>query len=184
MEYLLTKFASAEAGAEAASDSNFFQALGIDWTLLVIQTLAFLVLLIFLAKVVYPPLTRMLEKRDEDIEAGVKAAAEAEKKAESTKEEVEKLLKQARTEAKEIVTIAKEEATASLEAADEKAKARAERIVADAQAQIEKDVLAAKKVLHNETLELVTLATEKVVGKTISAKVDEGIIASAVKEAK
>jgi len=180
MEYLLTNFAS----AEAETGGSFFEVLGIDWQLLVIQTLAFLVLLVFLAKVVYPPLTRMLEKREEDIEASVKAAAEAEKKADAAKEEVEKLLKTARDEAKEIVATAKEEATASLEAADARAKDRAERIVADAQQQIEKDVLAAKKAIHNETLDLVALATEKVVGKTVSAGVDEKIIASAVKEAK
>lgn len=178
MNVILTNMAS------GASEGGFFEALGIDGKLLLIQTVAFLVLLWFLAKFVYPPLTRMLEKRDADIEAGVQAAAEAEKKADEAKDEVAKLLKQARQEASEIVSTAKEEATAALEKADAKSKERAERIVADAQAQIEKDVLSAKKALHNETLELVTLATEKVVGKTVSAKVDDAVIAAAVKGVK
>ncbi len=172
------------ASAEGATEGGFFEALGIDWTLLAIQTVAFLVLLWFLAKFVYPPLTRMMEKRDADIEAGAKAAASAEKKADEAKAEVAKLMKQARLDASEIVTTAKEEATAALEKADAKSKDRAERIVADAHAQIEKDVEAAKKALHNETLELVALATEKVVGKTISAKIDDAVMVAAVKEAK
>lgn len=179
MNAILTNLASAEA-----TNSGIFEVLGIDWTLLAIQTLAFLVLLWFLAKFVYPPLTRSLEKRDADIEAGVKAAAEAEKKAADTKAEIAKLLKKARQEASEIVTTAKEEATASVEAADAKSKARAERIVADAHVQIEKDIVAAKKALHNETLNLVALATEKVVGKAVSDKVDDTVIAAAIKEAK
>lgn len=170
--------------AAAPTDAGLFETLGIDWTLLVIQTLAFLVLLFFLAKVVYPPLTKMLDKREAAIEAGVQAAQAAEKKADEANAKVDELLKKARKEATEIVSTAKEEATASMQAADAKSKERAERIIADAQSQIEKDVLAAKKVLHNETLELVAQATEKVVGKTVSAKIDDAVIATAIKEAK
>ncbi len=181
MQEILTNMASAEA---AAQEKDFFTALGIDWQLLIIQTVAFLVLLWFLAKFVYPPLTRMLEKRDEAIEAGVRAASEAEKKAAATQDETAKLLKQARKEATDIVSTAKDEAAAIAASADVKAKERAERLVADAHAQVEKDIVAARKALHNETIELVAMATEKVVGETISAKVDSGIIAAAVKDAR
>jgi F-type H+-transporting ATPase subunit b len=177
---LLTIMAEAASGHEP----SFFEALGIDWQLLVLQTIAFLILLWFLAKFVYPPLTRMLDKREADIEAGVKAARDAEEKAKETKDEVEKLLKKARSEASDIVVTAKEEAAATVEAADANAKVRAERIVTDAHEQIEKDVLAARKVLRDETLSLVAAATEKVVGKTVDAKVDKSIIESAVREAK
>lgn len=181
MQEILTNMASAEA---AAQEKDFFTALGIDWQLLIIQTVAFLVLLWFLAKFVYPPLTRMLEKRDEAIEAGVRAASEAEKKAAATQDETAKLLKQARKEATDIVSTAKDEAAAIAASADVKAKERAERLVADAHAQVEKDIVAARKALQNETIELVAMATEKVVGETISAKVDSGIIAAAVKDAR
>lgn len=181
---MLTVMAEAakEVSAERAQP-GFFEALGIDWRLLVLQTIAFLVLLWFLGKFVYPPLTKMLEKREEDIEAGARAAHEAEKKADEAKAEVAKLLKEARKEASEIVVTAKEEATAAIEAADNKAKTRAEQIVADAHDQIEKDVAAAKKALHNETLSLVAEATEKVLGKTIDSKVDNSVISAALKEA-
>lgn len=179
MQEILTNFGSAEV---AAQEKDFFGALGIDWQLLIIQTVAFLVLLWFLAKFVYPPLTRMLEKRDEAIEAGVKAASEAEKKAASAQEETAKLLKKARKEASDIVATAKDEAAAMAASADAKAKERAERLVADAHSQVEKDVVAARKMLHNETIDLVAMATEKIVGKTVNAKVDSDIIASAVKD--
>lgn len=181
MQEILTNVASAEA---AAQEKDFFSALGIDWQLLIIQTVAFLVLLWFLAKFVYPPLTKMLEKRDEAIEAGVKAASEAEKKAASAQEETAKLLKQARKEASDIVATAKDEAAAMATSADAKAKERSERLIADAHAQVEKDVEAARKALHNETIELVAMATEKVVGKAVSAKVDGDIIAGVIKDAR
>ena len=180
MHEILTNMAS----TAGESEKDFFAALGIDWQLLIIQTLAFLVLLWFLAKFVYPPLTRSLQKRDEVIEAGVEAAKTAEKQAGEARAEMAKLLKEARKEASDIVATAKEEAAASVSVADAKSKERAERLLNDAHAQIEKDIDAAKKALHNETLELVALATEKVVGKTIDAKADKAVIAAAVKEAK
>lgn len=176
---LLTQFA-----AENASQENVFSALGIDWKMLIFQIIGFVILVWLLSKYVYPVLIKTVDARQAEFEASSKAAQEAEKKAEETKAEVEKLLHQARRQAADIVTTAKEEATAAIEAADSKAKARADHIVADAHEQIAKDVVAARKALHNDTIELVAAATEKVLGKTVTPKVDDSLIASAIKEAK
>lgn len=171
------------ASAEPAS-SNLFVALGIDWKMLIFQALGFVVLVWLLGKFVYPVLMKTVDARQAEIEASTKAAVQAEKKAAKAEEDIAKLMKKARAEASEIVTTAKEEANAAIEAAESKAKQRGERLLADAQDQIGKDVIAAKKALHNETLDLVALATEKVVGKTVSPKVDAAVISAAVKEAK
>ena len=177
---LLAQFAA----AETAPSGDLFTALGIDWKMLVFQLIAFVVLVWLLGKFVYPSLMKAVDKRQADIEASSKAAETAREQADKTKDEVEKLLKQARRDASDILATAKEEANSVVEAADAKAKARAEHIVTEAQEQLQKDIVAARKALHNETLELVALATEKVVGKTVSAKVDKDIVAAAVKEAK
>lgn len=175
----LTQFAEAGAGK-----SDIFSALGIDWKMLVFQIIAFVVLVWLLGKFVYPVLMKTVDKRQEEIEASTKAAEEAKQHASKAEADVEKLLKEARREATDIVSTAKKEAAAAVEKAESKSKTRAERIIAEAHEQLEKDVVAARKALHNETLELVTLATEKVVGKTVNAKVDEGVVSAAVKEAK
>lgn len=177
---LLTQFAST---AEPAS-GDVFAALGIDWKMLIFQVIAFVILVWLLGKFVYPILMKTVDARQAEIEASSKAAAEAEKQASEAKASVEKLMKQARREASDIVTTAKEEAAAAIEAAEAKSKVRAERIVADAHAQIDKDIVAAKKALHNETLELVALATEKVVGKTVTPKIDNAIVSDAIKGVK
>lgn len=173
-----------QVAAAGPSEGGIFGALGIDWKMLIFQIIGFLILVWLLGKYVYPVLMKTVDARQAEIEAGAKAAMEAEKKANQAKDEIEKLLRQARQDATEIVTTAKEEAAAAVEAADAKAKTRAERIVADAHDQLEKDIITAKKALHNETMSLVALATEKVVGKTVSAKVDDSVIATALKEAK
>lgn len=171
-----TTFAEAPGG-------NMFTSLGIDPKMLIFQGVAFLILVVVIAKWVMPPLIKAVDDRQAKFEASTKAADEAEKKAQEAEVKIEKLLVTARKEATDIVATAREEASAALEAADSKAKSRAEAIVANAHDQTQKDVLAAKKALRNETVDLVALATEKVIGKTVSAKVDDQLINSAVKEA-
>lgn len=173
-----------QLGATEAASGGVFSALGIDVGMLIFQAVAFIILVWVLGKYVYPIFMKVVDERQAKIEESTAAAEEAEKKAVEAKASIEKLMKQARKEASEIVVTAKEEAAAALEAAESKSKARAEQIVADAHAQIDKDILAAKKALHNETLELVALATEKVIGKTVTAKVDNDVVAAAVKGVK
>jgi len=175
MNYPLQQFA-------ASSSGDVFSALGIDWKMLLIQGIAFLILVYVLAKWVFPVLMKTVDARQEAIEAGQKAAEEAEQKAADAQEEVQKALKEARAEARDIVTTAKDEATAMIADSESKAKSRAEKIVKDAHDELEKDVIAARKTLHNDTIDLVALATEKVVGKTVNKDVDKKIIASAVKD--
>lgn len=171
------------AAAEAAK-GDVFSALGIDWMMLIFQVIAFIILVWLLAKFVYPWLMKSVDERQSAIDAAAKASAAAQADAAEAEARIKKLLTEARTEADDIVASAKLEAGASLSATEAKAKKRADQIVADAHSQISKDVVAAKQALHNETLELVTLATEKILGQAVSGAVDEKIITRAVKEAK
>lgn len=173
--------------ATAATDtegSDLFASLGIDWTMLLLQSIAFLILLALLSKFVFPVLMKMIDDREAKIAEGQKAAEEATKQAEATKGDVAKLLKEARKEAAEIVATAKDQANKMASDSDKKAKERAERIVAAAHEDITKKVDAARKTLRNETLELVAQATEKVAGSAVSKTVDEKQIEAAVKGAK
>ena len=166
-------FINTFATAETAGKADLFASIGVDWKLLVLQTIAFLILLWFLKKYVYPPLVTMLDKREQEVVAAAEAARE---------DETKKLLDEARSEAKEIVSTAKGEADALVASAEAKSKAQAERVVAAAQSEIAKEVIAAKKALHNETVELVARATEKVVGKTVDARLDNAVIEESLKE--
>lgn len=178
----LRQFAATEAAA--AENSDIFSALGIDWMMLIFQIVAFIILVLLLGKFVYPWLMKSVDERQEKITAASKAAAEAQAAAVDAEARVEKLLKKARIEASEIVATAKLESANAVAASEEKAKKRSDQIIADAQTEIQKEVAAAKTLLHNETIELVALATEKVVGKAVSSKIDESLIADAIKAVK
>lgn len=177
----LRQFASTET---TAASSDIFSALGINWMMLIFQIVAFLILVVLLGKFVYPWLIKSVDERQDKINAASKAASEAQTAVADAEARVEKLLKQARVEAADIVATAKLESATALAASEDKAKKRADQIIKDASTEIQKEVLAAKATLHNETLELVALATEKVAGKAVSSKVDEEIIKASIKAVK
>ena len=187
---ILTQFAHGEethevaAAATEAASSDIFTALGIDWKMLILQIVAFLILVFLLGKFVYPWLMKSVDERQAKIEAATKAAEEAKEAASQAEERTAALLHEARKEAAEIVSTARLESAAALSASEEKAKKQAERIAADAKEQIQKEVIAAKKALYSETLELVATATEKVVAGALDSKANEAVIAKAIKETK
>lgn len=178
---LFTQFASETTGAKSASPID---ALGIDVKLLVFQIIAFAILVWVLSRFVFPVLMRAVDERQKAIDESLQAAHAAEKNAAAAQAKIDEMLKSARAEAGDIVTTAKDEASAMVARAEEKSRAQAEHIVAEARESIGKEIVAAKKALHNETIELVAQATEKVVGKSVDAKVDKTVIADSLKETK
>ncbi|EDK72648.1 ATP synthase F0, B subunit [candidate division TM7 genomosp. GTL1] len=172
------------AATESHGSSGLFEALGINWQLLGLQALAFVILVVLLGKFVYPKLIGAIDAREKAIFESLEAAQQAESKAEEVEEKVKKLLTEARKEAADIVAVAKKEAAAEVGAAEAKAKKRAEHIVAEAQEQLGQEVNKARLVLRKETTELVALATEKIVREKVDADRDAKLIEAALKEAK
>ena len=175
--------------AEAASTSHgangdIFSALGIDWKLLILQIIAFIILVWLLGKFVYPWLMKSVDERQKNIEEAAKAAKKAQESAAESQVETAQLLAEARKEAADIVSTAKLEAADMVLVSEAKAKASAEKIVADAQAQISKDIDKARRELHDETIALIALATEKLIRQKLDKKADEALIVELLKKAK
>ena len=168
----------------AEANQDIFSALGIDWRLLILQVVAFLILVWLLGKFVYPWLMKSVDERQKNIEEAAKAAKQAQESAAESEAETAELLATARKEAAEIVATAKTEAADIASTSEERARSSAEKIVADAHAQVSKDIEKARRELHDETLELIALATEKIVRKKLDKKADEALIVEALKEAK
>ena len=179
MKYILLQFANASGG-----ESDLFGSLGINWKMLLLQLVAFLILLAILKKWVYPPLVAMLDKRDAQIRESAELAQSAKKEAEAAGEKTAKLLKEARKEATDIVTTARDEATNIVETAHKKATDKADALVESARDEILKEVESAKRALYNDTLELVAEATGAVLGEKVDAKTDSRLIERAIKEAR
>lgn len=178
MSYSLIQIASAETG-----NKDLFSVLGIDWRLLILQSIAFLILVLLLRKFVYPPLLKSLDNRQKIIEESLQAAKKTEENAAKAQNDIDKSLKKAQTEASEILATAKAEASARIEEAEQKAKIRAERLTQKAHEQLQQDIEIARKTLRKDTVELVAMATEKIVRQKIDAKSDQEVINSVLEEA-
>lgn len=180
MEQLI-QFAATETHQ---AEGDLLAALGIDWKLLVVQIISFLILVALLKRFVYPALNKALDEREKSIAASVEAAENARKDAEKAEAEIEKQLAEARRAAADIIETAHKESAAMVEAAENRADKKAAHIIETAQAQLQLDVRQAQQDLRREAVELVVKATEVIVGDKLDAKKDAALIERAMKGGK
>ncbi|MBR3175841.1 F0F1 ATP synthase subunit B [Candidatus Saccharibacteria bacterium] len=164
-----------------AENSGVFDALGIDWTALILQIISFVILVVIVSKFIYPPIVAMLDRHDKKIENALKAAEEAQANASKSEAESAELLEKSRNEAADILESAKQESAEIILQAEKDASARAETVMADARAGLEREIEQARQDLRDEMVGLVSLATEKIIDTRIEAK-DEKLIKTALKE--
>lgn len=176
MNIILTTFA-----AEQASGLG---ALGLNVQSFLFQLITFVIVLALLRKFVYQRLVDTLEARRTSVLESLDDAKKAAEDLKDTEAKTAAMLKQARVEADGILAIAHKEATAAVEEADAKAQKRADHIIETAEARMGQDIEKARKDLRAETMQLVALATEKIVKQKVDASKDAELIASALKETK
>ena len=164
----------------SASSPGLLQALGLNWQLFIEQGLAFVVLVWVLGKFVYPALVKSIDDRRAMIEAGLQEAKQSQEALEKAEVKVEQALADARKEADDIVARTHQEAALMIAEAEAKAKQRAEQIVKDAHTQLEADIAKARAALKQDTIELVALATERIVHEKIDTRKDAHLIKEAL----
>jgi F-type H+-transporting ATPase subunit b len=160
MENLVINYL-ASAAAEPAS-GDILGSLGIDWQVLLLQIIAFAVLVLILAKFIYPQISAMLDRRDQVIDEAIKAAKDSESRAAAAEAETTKLLETAKKQADDIVGTARKESADLMTESEFEAKKKADSIIRSAQADLTKEVESARQALRQEALDLVATATEKV----------------------
>lgn len=187
MMQLIPFFASTEEAAEnaehAVENTSLFGALGIDWRMLLLQIIAFIVLLWVLGKFVYPHLLKAIDKRQEALEAGLNASKAAQEQAKEAEQRVAEELAEARARADDILAASHKEAAALIAEAEEKAARRAETIIEDAKADMSSQLERARQALKTETRQLVAEATEQILGEKIDATKDVQLVDRAIKNA-
>ena len=180
-QFLQVAHLSAEVGP--TTNPSLLSALGIDPMLLLFQTGAFLVLVLILAKFVYPHIIKAIDQRRDSIEKGLAQAKQAEEALTLADRKVSDAVRAAHTEATEIIARSKQEAAALLETAEKRADERASRIVADAKNQMDVELSAAREALRHEAAELVAKATARIIHEKVDADKDAKLIATSLKEA-
>lgn len=149
---------------------------------LIAELIAFLIMLYVLAKYAYPPIIRAAEKRQDQIEAGLRAAADAEQRLRAVQTEVEQTMTDARTQAREVIARAHQEATAEAEEVRQRGRREAEAQVAKARSDIEAERDRAVQEVRAQLGALVVEAAGRVIGAAIDEQTHRRLIDESLAE--
>lgn len=180
---MITLIAHAATETSQAATSAGIGAIGIDARALLFQLVNFAILLFLLRRFAYKPILRVLQQRQQKIEASLKNAQEIETaKAELTVQQ-RQVLHSARFQAQEIVTQSTAKAAGIIKAAEQQAQAQAEKILTQGRSHLTQEAAEIKGKLKHEVLQLVATATESIIDVKLDPKQDAALIQRAVADA-
>ncbi len=143
---------------------------------LIAQMLAFGLLIWFVNKVMWGPLSGIMEARQKRIADGLAAAEKGKHEQELAEKRATELLKEAKDQAQEIVAQGQKRASEIVEEAKDTARAEGERIIAAANAELEREVNQAKEALRAQVAAIAVAGAEKILKREIDAKAHEDLL--------
>lgn len=133
------------------------------WTII-----SFLVLLVVLKKFAWTPILAALDEREKGIKDNIEAAKQAREEAERALADYRKRLAEAQAEAQGVVAKARQDAERVREELVEKSKAEAQALLDRAHKQIELESQAAVKAIRAEVSEMVVVAAERIISRSLT----------------
>jgi F-type H+-transporting ATPase subunit b len=153
----------------------------IDGTVIV-ELIAFLIMLAILARYVYPEIVRLAEARQRAIAEQLSEAERARLAAEERLKEAEAKLQDARKTAQGVIDAATKSGEQLRQELKQKADAEAKRTVEAARKEIEAEREKAVLSVRSEVAGMVVTATEKVIGETLDDARHRKLIDKAIAE--
>ena len=145
-------------------------ALGIQWKILLAQTISFSIVLFVLWRFAYRPIFSMLEARRQKIAEGMADAEKSKAELAKTQADRKAVLAQAGDQANELIEEARLAAARVREVETQKAIAAAEQIVTKAREAAAQDYARMLAELKREVGRLVVQTTATVTGKVLTAE--------------
>ena len=143
---------------------------------LLAQMIAFGLLIWFVNKVMWGPLSGIMEARQKRIADGLAAAEKGKHEEELAKKKAVEVIKEAKGQAAEIVAQSQKRASEIVEESKETARVEGERIVTAANADIEREINQAKEALRAQVAMLAVAGAEKVLRREIDAKAHDALL--------
>ncbi len=144
-----------------------FSELGIEWSTLITQIVAFGILLVLLYIIAYKPIMRILDERARRIKEGLEQAEAAKKMSAEAEEMVKARLEEASRESQERLARAIKAAEEMKQKAREDARKEAEALIERARQDIWRERMEAVDAVRREFADLTVLAAGKVIEKTL-----------------
>jgi F-type H+-transporting ATPase subunit b len=149
---------------------------------LLMQMLAFGAFVVFCAKFIWPPLTRAVDKRQQQIAAGLAAGEEGRQNLAQAEKRLAAMMTDAKSRAAEIVAQGEKRKSESIEQAKDAAKVEGERIVALGRAEIEQELVRARDVLRSQVAELAVAGAARILRREVDAGRHADLLASLQKQ--
>ncbi len=147
---------------------------------LIVELIAFLIVLGFIGRYVLPPLNAALDRRAEQIKTQLEAADEAKADASKADEDRRHALEEARQQAREIVATANRTAEQARSESQANAQAEYDRIVGSAENEVALARQRAVEEAAGRMGEIVLDVVERIIGREISAEAHRDLIDEAV----
>ncbi len=149
---------------------------------LIVQMLVFAAFVLFTMKLVWPPLAKALEERQDKIADGLSAAERGRKELELAQHRVKDELKQAKAQSSDIIDKANKRATQIIEEAKDTAKREAQIQTKLAQEQLVQQVNHAKDELRKKVAQLAISGAEKILMREVDAKANSALLDNLIEE--
>lgn len=150
--------------------------LGIDTGMILIQLIATAILFFAVYKVLWKPITNLLEERREMIDSEIEDARKVNEDAQKIKEELEENLLSAKTEAKSIIDASRVRGENERVRIIEDAEHEAVSLVRKAEEEIEREIAVARQNLKEEIVDVAYQMAEKIVEKEVDKKAHNKVV--------
>jgi F-type H+-transporting ATPase subunit b len=147
---------------------------------LILEIVAFLIVLGVIGKYVLPVLNKALEERQAQIQSALEAAEKARAQADETRAQRQRILDEARQQARDIVAQANRTAQGIVAGAEERGQREHDRLVASASAEISAERQRALEELSAQVGALVLSVARQVIGREIDPERHRALIDEAV----
>ena len=146
------------------------------------QMAAFILLIWFVNKVLWGPMSAMMADRQKRIADGLAEAERGKHHMELAEKRAAEVLREAKDKAAEIVVQSGKRGTEIVEEAKAQAKLEHDRILAAANAEVEQEVLRTKEQLRKEVSAIALQGAAKILGREIDAKAHNDLLEKLVAE--
>lgn len=149
---------------------------------LIVQMLVFAAFVLFTMKLVWPPLAKALEERQDKIADGLSAAERGRKELELAQHRVKDELKQAKAQSADIIEKANKRAAQIIEEAKDAAKQEAQLQIKLGQEQLVQQINQAKEALRKQVATLAITGAEKILMREVDAKANTALLDNLIEE--
>ncbi len=140
------------------------------------QMITFAILVWFIGKYLWGPMTQMMDDRKKRIADGLAAAERGKHEQELAEQRASQYIKKGKEQAAEILAQAQKRSAEIIEEAKNNAKTEGERIKTAANAEIEQEVNRAKELLRAQVVDISVATAAKIISKEIDAKTHAGLL--------